>query len=184
MKKGKRSYFFGPKPGSRQPASPDIAPPGVEALGAGPDVQHPLGPEGVSLGSRQAPPAVAPPLPRPAAPGKQRGAVPASTAREKVAETGSPEPSKAPARTKGVIEIRVHGVSGTPQQDMLCSQWAEQVAGDENAPIFQPADQFGHTVPGPGLSRDDEPLPRQIEAYHWGEMTSGGWSKAVWTRRP
>lgn len=37
----------------------------------------------------------------------------------------------------------MHGVSGTPPEDVLCSQWVGQVAGDENARIFQPADQFG-----------------------------------------
>ena len=86
-------------------------------------------------------------------------------------------PSGGPA---GVIEIRVHGVSGTPPQDMLCSQWAAQVAGDAYAPVFQPADQFGRTVTGPGLACEGGLVPRQVEAYHWGEMTSGGWSKAVW----
>jgi hypothetical protein len=79
-----------------------------------------------------------------------------------------------------VIEIRVHGVSGTPPQDMLCSEWAAQVAGDANTPIFQPVDQFGRTIPGPELACDDGLVPRQVEAYHWSEMTSGGWSKAIW----
>jgi hypothetical protein len=80
----------------------------------------------------------------------------------------------------GVIEIRVHGVSGTPPQDVLCSTWAAQVAGDANAPIFQPADQFGRTIHGTDLPYDGGSVPRQVEAYHWGEMTSGGWSKAIW----
>jgi hypothetical protein len=71
-------------------------------------------------------------------------------------------------------------VSGTPPQDMLCSQWAAQVAGDALSPIFQPADQFGRTLAGPDLPCADGTFPRQVEAYHWGEMTSGGWSKAVW----
>jgi hypothetical protein len=63
---------------------------------------------------------------------------------------------------------------------MLCSQWAAQVAGDALSPIFQPADQFGRTLAGPDLPCDGGVVPRQVEAYHWGEMTSGGWSKAVW----
>jgi hypothetical protein len=63
---------------------------------------------------------------------------------------------------------------------MLCSQWAAQVAGDALSPIFQPADQFGRTLAGPDLSCDGGEVPRQVEAYHWGEMTSGGWTKAVW----
>jgi hypothetical protein len=85
-----------------------------------------------------------------------------------------------PGAGPGVVEIRVHGVSGTAPQDMLCSQWAAQVAGDALSPIFQPADQFGRTLAGPDLSCDGRRVPRQVEAYHWGEMTSGGWSKAVW----
>jgi hypothetical protein len=80
----------------------------------------------------------------------------------------------------GVVEIRVHGVSGTPPQDVLCSTWAAQVAGDASAPIFQPADQFGRTIPGTDLPHVGGSVPRQVEAYHWGEMTSGGWSKAIW----
>jgi hypothetical protein len=63
---------------------------------------------------------------------------------------------------------------------MLCSTWAAQVAGDAYAPIFQPADQFGRTIPGTDLPCDGGSVPRQVEAYHWGEMTSGGWSKAIW----
>lgn len=98
--------------------------------------------------------------------------------------TGGQEHHAAPSgpagAAPGVVEIRVHGVSGTPPQDMLCSQWAAQVAGDALSPIFQPADQFGRTLAGPDLPCDDGVVPRQVEAYHWGEMTSGGWSKAVW----
>jgi hypothetical protein len=71
-------------------------------------------------------------------------------------------------------------VSGTPPQDVLCSTWAAQVAGDASAPIFQPTDQFGRTIPGTDLPFDGGSVPRQVEAYHWGEMTSGGWSKAIW----
>src|SRR5690349_23471355 len=83
-----------------------------------------------------------------------------------------PAPSRATAgtsagATKGIVEIRVHGVSGTPPQDMLCSQWAAQVAGDAYSPVFQPADQFGRTLPGPGLPCGDETVRRQVEAYHW-----------------
>jgi len=86
----------------------------------------------------------------------------------------SPSPAK-------IVEIRVHGVSGTPPQDVLCSQWVAQVAGDVNAPIYQPADQLGQTITGLDLAGEGgRPVPRQTEAYHWGEMTSGGWRKAVW----
>ena len=63
---------------------------------------------------------------------------------------------------------------------MLGSTWAAQVAGDAYGPVFQPADQFGQTVPGPVLRYDGGSVPRQVEAYHWGAMTSGGWGKAIW----
>ena len=50
-----------------------------------------------------------------------------------------------------------------------------------NAPIYQPADQLGRTITGLDLTGEGgRPVPRQTEAYHWGEMTSGGWRKAVW----
>jgi hypothetical protein len=94
------------------------------------------------------------------------------------AGSGGLEPSPSPGK---IVEIRVHGVSGTPPQDVLCSQWVAQVAGDVNAPIYQPADQLGQTITGLDLAGDDgRPVQRQTEAYHWGEMTSGGWRKAVW----
>jgi hypothetical protein len=63
---------------------------------------------------------------------------------------------------------------------MLCSEWAVQVAGDKDTPIYQPADQFGRAIAGPDLACDGGLIPRQVEAYHWGEMTSGGWGKAIW----
>ena len=106
---------------------------------------------------------------------------PASSAQSLTGGQEHPAAPSGPAvATSGVVEIRVHGVSGTPPQDMLCSQWAAQVAGDALSPIFQPADQFGRTLAGPDLPCADGMVPRQVEAYHWGEMTSGGWSKAVW----
>ena len=67
------------------------------------------------------------------------------------------------------VELRVHGVSGTPPESLLATPElrtpnVEQVAGDEYSRFFRP-------VPAP----DDHVL----EAYHWGRFTSGSWRHAL-----
>ena len=36
------------------------------------------------------------------------------------------------------VELRIHGVSGTPPQDMLGSEHVKQVAGDDRGRFFRP----------------------------------------------
>jgi len=65
-----------------------------------------------------------------------------------------------------VTEIRVHGVSGTPPEDLLQIQPLRQVDGDDTARF---------------LRRSQAPQePPVREAFHWGSMTSGSVSKALW----
>jgi hypothetical protein len=73
------------------------------------------------------------------------------------------EPSVVP------VELRVHGVSGTPPEQMLVAPGTarpavRQVAGDSAA----------------GFYVQDGPHPAPIEAYSWGGLTSGGKLRALW----
>ncbi|MPZ93733.1 MAG: hypothetical protein GEU96_02220 [Propionibacteriales bacterium] len=70
------------------------------------------------------------------------------------------------------VELRIHGVSGTPPESMLCSAHAKQIAGDEYGRIFRPVDSMGN-------ERQDEPH-RLLEGYHWGQFTSGSWRQGLW----
>jgi hypothetical protein len=65
------------------------------------------------------------------------------------------------------VEIRVHGVSGTPPQSLLEIESIRQVDGDDTARFFR------HS-PAPPASGT------RCEAFHWGTMTSGSISKALW----
>ena len=70
------------------------------------------------------------------------------------------------------VELRVHGVSGTPPEDMLASAHVVQVAGDDRTRCFRPADTLGREVRGTA--------GQLLEAFHWGRWTSGSWAQALW----
>lgn len=69
------------------------------------------------------------------------------------------------------VELRVHGVSGTPPVDMLDRPLVEQVAGDTDGRFFRPVDSAGERVLVDG---------HVVEGYHWGPLTSGTWRQALW----
>ncbi|MTD14802.1 hypothetical protein GIS00_12710 [Nakamurella sp. YIM 132087] len=71
-----------------------------------------------------------------------------------------------------VIELRIHGVSGTPPDQLLDAPLVRQVAGDERTRFFRAVDPAGQELRGP----DGE----IVEAYHWGQLTSGSWKTAFW----
>ena len=62
------------------------------------------------------------------------------------------------------VELRVHGVSGTPAESMLANEHVEQIAGDNYS-------RFYSTVP--------RAVDHELEAYHWGGFTSGSWRHAL-----
>ncbi|MDD7941975.1 hypothetical protein PHK61_26520 [Actinomycetospora lutea] len=64
------------------------------------------------------------------------------------------------------IELRVHGVHGTPPDAMLGVPRPAQVAGDDEARFFRP---------GGSTTGDTE-----VEAFHWGSLTSGAAGRALW----
>lgn len=70
------------------------------------------------------------------------------------------------------VELRVHGVSGTPPESMLDFAHVNQVAGDEFGRYFRRYDEHGLELPG----YDGQ----VVEGYHWGKFTSGSWSQAIW----
>jgi hypothetical protein len=70
------------------------------------------------------------------------------------------------------VELRVHGVSGTPPQDMLDSLLVRQVAGDQEGRFFRPVNADGSEV----RAADGH----VVEGYQWGPLTSGSWRQALW----
>jgi hypothetical protein len=79
-----------------------------------------------------------------------------------------------------VIELRVHGAMGTPPEALVSAVAAVDVAGDGVGRIVQPADRLMRPAPGPMLRADGQSIPRTVEGYSWGGMTSGGAAKAAW----
>jgi hypothetical protein len=70
------------------------------------------------------------------------------------------------------VELRVHGVSGTPPEDMLDSPLVRQVAGDLDGRFVRPVNADGTEV-----RANDGHI---VEGYHWGPQTSGSWRQALW----
>ncbi|GAA3952966.1 hypothetical protein [Gordonia caeni] len=82
-----------------------------------------------------------------------------------------------------ILEIRTHGVSGTPPEQVLADEIGAMPPGDVVAVpgSLSPDRGFVHRV-----DAHRKPVPvgddpnHHVWAYHWGRMTSGGWKKALW----
>ncbi|WP_249999095.1 hypothetical protein [Actinoplanes sp. M2I2] len=72
----------------------------------------------------------------------------------------------------GWTELRVHGVSGTPPEQMLQHSQVETVAGDTDAAFFR------RRFESPAASADTDRA--RVEAYSWGAMTAGAGQRALW----
>ncbi|WP_369138886.1 alpha/beta-hydrolase N-terminal domain-containing protein [Modestobacter versicolor] len=70
------------------------------------------------------------------------------------------------------VELRVHGVSGTPPGAVLGAPVTVQVAGDSLGRFLRPASGAGRPLP----AADGQ----EVEAYHWGLFTSGSLTQALW----
>jgi len=70
------------------------------------------------------------------------------------------------------VELRVHGVSGTPPEALLARPHVKQVAGDAYSRFFRPVDGDGRP-----MYADDGHI---VEGYHWGQFTSGSWRAGLW----
>ncbi|MEN3358891.1 MAG: hypothetical protein V7637_2873, partial [Mycobacteriales bacterium] len=75
------------------------------------------------------------------------------------------------AQLGAVIELRVHGVSGTPPEAMLADPWAVRVAGDGLSGFYR----RGQSTSSP--ARPGAVVP---EAFSWGSLTSGASARALW----
>jgi hypothetical protein len=76
-----------------------------------------------------------------------------------------------------VVELRVHGVSGTPPQDLLDRPLVTRVAGDGIAGFYRPRLAAEATDTSAGSpSTPGAPL----EGYVWGGLTSGSPARALW----
>ncbi len=69
-----------------------------------------------------------------------------------------------PVALDGLTEIRVHGVGGTPPEQMLGDMTPSPVAGDRIAGFYRTSDRRG----------------RHREAYSWGGLTSGSRWRVLW----
>ncbi len=88
-----------------------------------------------------------------------------------------------------VVELRVHGVSGTPPEELLDRQLVRQVAGDKTAGFYRPRlREEWRDRPSNDPGSDAEPYsvagqrlpPPLLEGYSWGGLTSGSPSRALW----
>ncbi|MDG9676592.1 hypothetical protein [Micromonospora sp. DH14] len=68
-----------------------------------------------------------------------------------------------PDRSGGVVELRVHGVSGASPAQVLGLQQTRQVAGDRSGGFYRPRPPCSDTDT-PGVT---------LEAYRWGDLPSG-----------
>lgn len=55
--------------------------------------------------------------------------------------------------SRTLVELRVHGVSGTPPEEMLDIDRVRQVAGDELGRVFERADREGGPLGEPDEHR-------------------------------
>ena len=72
-----------------------------------------------------------------------------------------------PVPTAGVTELRVHGVGGTPPEDMLDGPEPVQVSGDGTAGVWR-------------SSTSDGSPNHRVEAYAWGGLTARPLVSALW----
>lgn len=83
--------------------------------------------------------------------------------------------------TNPPIELRVHGVSGTPPPDLLDRPLVIQVAGDRKAGFYRPRLESERLDNGPDPLTPVAGGPGpELEGYCWGGLTSGSPGRALW----
>ncbi|MEP6815411.1 MAG: hypothetical protein ABI873_07680, partial [Marmoricola sp.] len=70
------------------------------------------------------------------------------------------------------VELRVHGVSGTPPEELLDRPHVRQVDGDDRSRFFRAVGADGELLPSPD--------GHVLEGFHWGSYTSGSWKQSLW----
>ncbi|AYJ48116.1 hypothetical protein D8W71_06955 [Rhodococcus sp. P1Y] len=82
-----------------------------------------------------------------------------------------------------VVELRTHGVSGTPPASILGAKSVVQINPGRHGRFFQEAEPTNPEEANPyqhPITFGEVPHDRLREAYHWGSMTSGGFMQAMW----
>lgn len=79
-----------------------------------------------------------------------------------------------------LIELRVHGVSGTPPTELLDRDLVERVAGDAIAGFYRPRVPSQRSDSWPVGAADPAVAGPPLEGYVWGGLTSGAPSRALW----
>src|ERR1044072_4997330 len=69
---------------------------------------------------------------------------------------------------------------GTAPETLVSAVAAVDVAGEGVGRIVRPAARLLRPAPGPMLRAEGQSIPRVVEGYVWGGMTSGGVAKAAW----
>jgi hypothetical protein len=82
----------------------------------------------------------------------------------------------------GIVEVRIHGVSGTPTTSMLSHPAPVPVSGDKTAGFYQRGNDNINPRDndvGP-IAANSRSCDRHVEAYSWGRLTSGNFWRAFW----
>ena len=81
---------------------------------------------------------------------------------------------------EAALELRVHGVSGTPPESLLDRPLVEQVAGDKIAGFFRPRLEQEQLDDAPNPFAPKEKGAARLIGYCWGGLTSGSAGRALW----
>jgi hypothetical protein len=87
-----------------------------------------------------------------------------------VARTVLGETPMASRSRASFVELRVHGVSGTPPEQLVGAHEVEQVAGDRLVRFVRARDPAARTLPDGGV----------LEGMSWGRLTSGPAVQVAW----
>jgi len=74
-----------------------------------------------------------------------------------------------------VVELRVHGVTGTVPEKMLGDPHPIQVSGDDEGRVLRARELAGSPLSPRGANDG-----RVVEAFHWGRFTAGSATRALW----
>ena len=78
------------------------------------------------------------------------------------------------------LELRVHGVSGTPPESLLDRPLVEQIAGDKIAGFFRPRLEHEQLDDAPNPFAPKRSGAARLVGYCWGGLTSGSAGRALW----
>ncbi|HEV7203023.1 MAG TPA: hypothetical protein VGN18_00365 [Jatrophihabitans sp.] len=84
------------------------------------------------------------------------------------------------ATPAGAIELRVHGVSGTPPEDLLDRPLVHQIGGNAIAGFYVPRRPAERPDAAPDVCAPTRPTAASLVGYSWGGLTSGSPARALW----